>query len=208
MILALLLAAAPVAAPPTLSADATEVLAQSSSDASAGRLWATAGNMRLATGDAAGAARDFDRALTTRGLSDRDRGEALLDRARAAQAAGDLATASARAADAARLIPQDPFVWYFRSVVAVTREDVPQAKIAIGRALALAPNDSTILFEAGHVAKLAGEDARARDYWAKSSAADPRGKSGDAARAALGLMPVPLTVAGGAISPASNSPTP
>ena len=52
------------------------------------------------------------------------------------------------------------------------------------------------LFEAGHVYEFAGEDDKARDYWTRASAADPKGKSGDAARKALAMMDVPLTVTG------------
>jgi predicted TPR repeat methyltransferase len=71
---------------------------------------------------------------------------------------------------------------------------VPRAKIAIARALSLAPNDPTILFESGHVASLAGEDAAARTAWQKALGADPNGPTGRLARQALGLADVPLTV--------------
>ncbi|GAC1579602.1 MAG: hypothetical protein NVS3B5_12810 [Sphingomicrobium sp.] len=152
------------------------------------------GNLRLAAGDAPGAARDFDKALAISGGSDLEHGELLLDRARAAQSAGDIATAEARATEAARLVPGDPFLWYFRTTLAVAAGDVPRAKLAIAHALRRAPNDSTILFESGHVSQLAGEDAVARDAWRKALAADPTGPSGLLAREALGLAGVPLTV--------------
>ena len=175
-------------------ADQVETAAQAAGGAQAGRLWAGAGNLRLAQGDAAGAVTDFDRALAAPGLSARDRGEALLDRARAAQAGGDLATAEARSAEAARLVPRDPFLWYFRAAVSVARGDVPRAKIAIARALSLAPDDPTILFESGHVAQLAGEEAAARVAWSKALALDPQGPTGTAAREALALAGAPITV--------------
>ena len=124
----------------------------------------------------------------------------MLDRARAAEAQGDLKTARAKLKLAAETIAADPFYWYFSAALAVREEDVPTAKLAIARALTLAPNDPTILFEAGHVASLAGEDAKARDYWTRAAAADPNGASGSAAKRALGLLPVPLTV--------STTPTP
>ena len=198
MILALLLATmVPAAAiPPT--AESVEVRAASALPPESSRLWATAGNLRLAAGDPAGAARDFDRALADPGLMARDRGETLLDRARAAQALGDISTATARAAEASRLVPKDPFVWYFRTALAVRAGDVPSAKIAIARALALAPDDPTLLFEQGHVAQLAGEDAAARTAWTRAAEVDPTGKSGAAARRALALAGVPLTVQSGA----------
>lgn len=200
MILALLiaLAAPPAAAPPVSvpAAEQTEALAATASPTDAARLWATAGNQRLSAGDAAGAARAFDRVLALPGVTGRERGQALLDRARAAQAAGDLVNANWRSAEAARLIPKDPFLWYFRTVIAIAENDVPRAKIAIRRGLALAPGDPTLLFEAGHVARLAGEDAAAREAWGKALAADPGGPVGQRAREALGLAGVPLTVGG------------
>lgn len=210
MILALLLAAAAPAAAPAAaapaappSADAVEARAAMADPPESGQLWATAGNLRLKDGDSAGAVRAFERALAVPGMTNRDRGEVLLDRARVAETAGDIATATARAAEASRLVPKDPFVWYFRTVLAVRAGDVPLAKIAIARALALAPDDPTLLFEQGHVAQLAGEDAAARTAWTRAATVDPNGKSGAAARRALALAGVPLTVRGGTTSPAA-----
>lgn len=192
MILALLLAAAPVpSAVAPLTADSAEAQAAAQKSRI---LWGIGGNLRLKAGDAATAAKDFDQALAIPGGTPLERGELLLDRARAAQASGDLATADARSAEAARLVPGDPFLWYFRATLAVAASDVPRAKIAIARALALAPNDPTILFESGHVAQLAGEEAEARVAWKKALAADPTGPTGHRAREALGLAGVPLTV--------------
>jgi tetratricopeptide (TPR) repeat protein len=193
MILALLLAAAPVpsAAAPPLTADTAEAQAAATRSRV---LWGIGGNLRLKAGDPATAAKDFDQGLAIPGGSPLESGELLLDRARAAQASGDLVTAETRSAEAARLVPDDPFLWYFRATLAVAASDVPRAKIAIARALRLAPNDPTILFESGHVASLAGEDAAARTAWQKALAADPNGPTGQRAREALGLVGVPLTV--------------
>jgi tetratricopeptide (TPR) repeat protein len=192
MILALLLAAAPV---PSAAAPLTADTAEAQAAAQKSRiLWGIGGNLRLKAGDAATAAKDFDQGLAIPGGTALERGELLLDRARAAQSSGDLATADARSAEAARLVPGDPFLWYFRATLAVAASDVPRAKIAIARALALAPGDPTILFESGHVASLAGEDAAARTAWQKALAADPNGPTGRRAREALGLADVPLTV--------------
>ena len=193
MILALFLAAATATAAPVTPP--TAEVAEARAAATHSRpLWTVGGNLRLKAGDAATAARDFDQGLAIPGGSPLERGELLLDRARAAQALGDLATAESRSAEAARLVPADPYLWYFRTVIAVAGGDVPRAKIAIARALTLAPNDATLLFEQGHVASLAGEESAARTAWAKAIAADPNGPVGAAAREALGLAGVPLTV--------------
>ena len=132
MILALLLAAATPAAaavPATpLSADAAEARAATTRSRV---LWGIGGNLRLKSGDPVTAAKDFDQALAIPGGADLERGELLLDRARAAQAAGDIASAEARAAEAARLVPGDPFLWYFRTTLAVAANDVPRARLAM-----------------------------------------------------------------------------
>ena len=160
----------------------------------ADRMLAAAGNMWIAAGQPGKAALALDKALAGTGLLADQRGEALLDRARSAEAQGDLKTARAKVAAAAETIGQDPFLWYFSAALAIRENDPATAKLAIGRALALEPNDPTILFEAGHVFQFAGDDARARDYWSRAAAADPRGKSGDAARRALAMLDVPLKV--------------
>lgn len=163
-------------------------------DGDADRMLAAAGNMWIAAGQPGKAAIALDKALAGSGLLADQRGEALLDRARAAEAQGDLKTARAKVTAASATIAQDPFLWYFSAALAIRENDPATAKLAIGRALALEPNDPTVLFEAGHVYEFAGDDAKARDYWTRAAAADPKGKSGDAARRALAMMTVPLTV--------------
>lgn len=158
------------------------------------RAFAAAGNMWIAAGQPGKAALALDKALAGKGLQAEQRGEALLDRARAAESQNDLKTARAKVTEAAQTISADPFLWYFSAALAVREGDAPLAKSAINRALALAPNDPTVLFEAGHVAHFAGEEAAARDYWTRSLANDPTGPSGKASREALAMLGVPLTV--------------
>ncbi len=157
------------------------------------RMLAAAGNMWIAAGQPGKAALTLDKALAGTGLLADQRGEALLDRARAAEAQGDLKTARAKVA-AAETITQDAFLWYFSAALAIRENDAATAKLAIGRALVLEPNDPTVLFEAGHVFQFAGDDAKAREYWTRAAAADPKGQSGAAARRALAMLDVPLTV--------------
>ena len=158
------------------------------------RMLAAAGNMWIAASQPGKAALALDKALAGTGLLADQRGEALLDRARAAEAQGDLKTARAKVSAAAEIIGQDPFLWYFSAALAIRENDIANAKLSIRRALTLEPNDPTVLFEAGHVYQFAGDEAKAREYWTRASAADPKGKSGDAARRALAMMQVPLKV--------------
>jgi tetratricopeptide (TPR) repeat protein len=155
---------------------------------------AAAGNMWIAAGQPGKAAVALDKALAGTGLKAEQHGLALLDRARAAEAQGDLKTARAKVNEAAKTISEDPYLWYFSAALSLREEDVPAAKSAINRALAMVPDSAEVLFEAGHIAKASGEDSQARDYWTRAAAADPRGPTGKAARAALAMTDVPLTV--------------
>lgn len=158
------------------------------------RLWAAAGNMWIAAGESGKAALDLDRALADPGLEAEQRGEALLDRARAAEAQNDLKTARSKLTEAAQTISNDAFLWYFSAALAIREGDAANARASIGRALTIAPADPLILFEAGHVAEVAGDVVGARDYWTRAAARDPNGEAGNAAREALKLLPAKLDV--------------
>lgn len=180
---------------PAASAQAFEEAAGAQNDdAEKARLWAAAGNMWIAANEPGKAAVALDKALTGTGLQAEQRGEALLDRARAAESQNDLKTARSKVTEAARTVSDDPFLWYFSAALAIREDDAVTAKSAIGRALTIEPNNPTVLFEAGHVYHFAGELNAARDYWNRASAADPNGKSGQAARDALKMLAAPATV--------------
>ena len=88
MILALLLAAAPV---PSAAAPLTADTAEAQAAAQKSRiLWGIGGNLRLKAGDAATAAKDFDQGLAIPGGTALERGELLLDRAREALGLADV----------------------------------------------------------------------------------------------------------------------
>jgi tetratricopeptide (TPR) repeat protein len=162
-------------------------------DPKTARMYAAAGNLWIAANQPGKAALDLDRALALPGLEAEQRGEALLDRARAAEAQDDLKTARARANEAAPTISDDPFYWYFSAALAIREGDKTTATSAIGKALTLAPSDPVILFEAGHVADFNGDDESARTYWKRAAASDPSGQVGKAAAKAiemLGVTPV------------------
>ncbi|MEO5971879.1 MAG: hypothetical protein ABIP91_00735 [Sphingomicrobium sp.] len=167
-------------------------------DARSEKLLAAAGNMWIAAGEPGKAALALDRALAGTGLAPLQRGEALLDRARAAEAQNDLKTARAKVSEAEATIAEDPFLWYFSAALAIRENNPAAARIAIGRALALAPTDPTILFEAGHVAQVAGDETQARAYWSQADRHDSAGAVGKAAREALLLLtPQPADGAAG-----------
>ena len=176
------------------AADVLRLQESADSPVRASQAFAAAGNMWIAAGHPAKASIALDKALGAKNLEPVQHGLAVLDRARAAEAQGDLKTARAKVTEASKTIAEDPYLWFFSAALAVREDDIPTAKSAINRALALAPDSPEVMFEAGHVAKAAGEDAKARDYWTSAAAADPKGPAGRAARGALALMEVPLTV--------------
>jgi Tfp pilus assembly protein PilF len=183
---------------PDVAAQAFEQAASAldSSNPQVARLYAAAGNSWISAGEPGKAALDLDRALSGTGLADSQRGEVLLDRARAAEAQNDLATARAKVTEAEQTISGDPFLWFFSAALAIRENDPATAKSSIARALTLAPADPMILFEAGHVAQFSGDNVGARNYWERVVARDPNGTAGKAAREALSLLPAPLTVKG------------
>ena len=163
-------------------------------DPKTARMYAAAGNLWIAANQPGKAALDLDKALALPGLEAEQRGEALLDRARAAEAQDDLKTARARAKEAAATISEDPFYWYFSAALAIREKDPSTAQLAIGKALTLAPNDPTILFEAGHVADFLGDQDKARSYWMRAAGSDPNGEIGKAAAKAVEMLGVTPTV--------------
>jgi tetratricopeptide (TPR) repeat protein len=165
------------------------------------RMYAAAGNLWIAANQPGKAALDLNKALALPGLEAEQRGEALLDRARAAEAQDDLRTARAKVNEAAATISNDPFYWYFSAALAIRENDALTAKSAIAKALTLAPSDPAILFEAGHVADFTGDDAAARTYWMRAAGSDPNGPVGKAAAKAVEMLGVTPTVKTGATPP-------
>jgi tetratricopeptide (TPR) repeat protein len=159
-------------------------------DPKTARLFAAAGNMWIAADEPGKAAFDLDKALAMPGLEAEQHGEALLDRARAAEAEDDLATARAKLNEAAESISNDPFYWYFSAALAIREKDLATAQSSIGRALVLAPSDPAVLFEAGHVADLAGDDDKARSFWMRAAGSDPNSEIGKAAAKAVEMLGV------------------
>jgi tetratricopeptide (TPR) repeat protein len=168
--------------------------ASSDKDPKTARMYAAAGNLWIVANEPGKAAFDLDKALAMTGLEAEQRGEALLDRARAAEAQDDLKTARAKVNEAAQTISDDPFLWYFSAALAIREQDATTAQMAINKALSLAPSDPTILFEAGHVADMAGDDDKARSYWMRAAGSDPNGEVGKAAAKAVEMLGVTPTV--------------
>jgi tetratricopeptide (TPR) repeat protein len=177
-------------------------------DPKTARMYAAAGNLWIAADQPGKAAFDLDRALSLPGLEAEQRGEALLDRARAAEAQGDYKTARAKADEASATISDDPFYWYFSAALAIREGDHSRATASIGKALTLAPSDPAILLEAGYVADFNGDEDAAHDYWRRAAESDPSGPAGKAAAKAVEMLGVTPTVKAEAppLPPRKNQP--
>ena len=159
--------------------------AETAGDAGRADFWVQSGNAWLAAGDAGKARKALDAALATPGQADELRGEAHLDRARAAVALGDLASARADIDQGLKLVPGDAFGWYLSSALALREDNVVRAKADIAKALELAPAEADLLLHAGTVAGVAGDVEGARSFYEKAARAAPASPAGKAAQAAL-----------------------
>lgn len=159
--------------------------AQIAQDQMAVVLWMQAGNAALAGDEPARARLAFDRALALPGLSNEMQGEVHLDRARAAVAVNDLATAKTDLADATRLVPRDPLGWLLRANLARKMKDLPLAFSSIREAATLSPNDASVAYEAGNIAAAAGNIDDAKAAWTRAAQAAPESNAGQAAALAL-----------------------
>jgi tetratricopeptide (TPR) repeat protein len=166
--------------------------AEKKRDAGRADLWVQAGNGWLAAADPARARKAFDAALATGLLPNELNGEVHLDRARAAVALGDLAGARADIDKGLVLVPADPFAWYLSAALARRQDDIARAQSDIAKAVKLAPDDASILLEAGNVAGVSGESEAAVGLYARAARAAPNSPAGRAAQAALAANAAPV----------------
>lgn len=169
-------------------------------DPLAARYWAQAGNAWLAAGDATQAYDALSSALAANTLTGQDRGEALLDRARALVAAGRLPAARADLDAALDAVPSDPLAWLLSATLARRTGDLPRAQTDIAQALKLSSDDASVQLEAGNIAALAGDADAARAAWLTVVRLAPATPAGQSARAALAQFDAP--------APAASATTP
>ena len=167
--------------------------AEAARDQRAATLWAQAGNAWLASGDAAKARGALDAALAAGTLAGLERGEALLDRARALTAANQTAAARIDLDAALILAPADPLAWLLSATLARRGGDLPRAKRDIAEALRRSADDASVQLEAGNIAAAGGDEAGARSAWSEAARLAPDRDAGRAAVAALRQFDAPTT---------------
>jgi tetratricopeptide (TPR) repeat protein len=154
-------------------------------DKRAALYWAQSGNAWLAAKDAPKARAALDAALAAGTLTGLDRGEAMLDRARAQVAAGDLAGARSDIDPALIDAASDPLAWLLSATLARKMDDLPRAREDIGEALRRSGDDASVQLEAGNIAAAAGDEAGAKAAWVRAVTLAPASEPGKHAQAAL-----------------------
>jgi tetratricopeptide (TPR) repeat protein len=160
-------------------------------DVRASNYWAQAGNAWLAGGNAPKAISALNAALAPATLVGLARGEAELDRARAAVAIGD--TVSARRDIDRALVDaiDDPLAWLLSATLARRMNDLPRARHDIAETLRRAGDDASAQLEAGNIAALSGDEAAAKAAWTRAAQLRPDSDAGRAAMAALRQFDTP-----------------
>lgn len=159
--------------------------AETRKDPARAEFWVSSGNAWLAAGNSAEARKALNAALASDLLPQELRGEAHLDRARAAVMASSLPAARRDIDRALELVPGDPFAWLLSSSLALRQDDLGRAQDHIAKAMALSPDDPNVLLQAGNVAGVSGELAAARTFFGRVIEASPDSDLGRAAQAAL-----------------------
>jgi len=165
--------------------------AEIAKDARAANYWAQAGNAWLAGGEPARARSALNAALAPGTLVGLQRGEAELDRARAAVANGDDAAARGDIDHALVDAVDDPLAWLLSATLARRMHDLPRAQHDIAETLRRAGDDVSAQLEAGNIAALAGDEARAKQAWARAVQLRPDSDEGRRAAAALRQFDTP-----------------
>jgi tetratricopeptide (TPR) repeat protein len=149
---------------------------------------AQAGNAWLAGGEAQRALQALDAALTSQGLDQPQRGQALLDRARAQVALGRADRARADIDSALQLVPNDGFAWYLSAALARRSNDPVRAAGDIARARRLSPDDPDILLLAGTIVGQAGNMNEAYTLYRRVVELAPDSEAGRQAAASLATV--------------------
>jgi tetratricopeptide (TPR) repeat protein len=149
---------------------------------------AQAGNAWLAAGEPQRALQALDGALTTVGLDQAQRGQALLDRARAQVATGHPDRARSDLDSALQLVPGEGFAWYLSAALARRANDMVRATSDIARARQLSPDDPDVLLLAGTLVGQAGNMNEAYTLYRRVVELAPDSDAGRQAAASLATV--------------------
>jgi len=151
----------------------------------ANRYWLQAGNAAIAANRPQVAIQLIDRALSKGELEPAERGEALIDRARAYVASGQDAQAETDLFAVRRLLPENVLGWLFSATLARRSGEFDKAQNYLSTAAKLAPQDAAVALEAGNIAAALGDNAKATAHWQTVIQLAPESRQAKTARARL-----------------------
>ena len=169
--------------------------AETAGDSRAATFWAQAGNAAIAADQPIDAIMALDSALASTALTNAERGDVLIDKARALVAAKREKDAEVPLTEARRIAPENAIGWLMSATLQRRLGALTQAQAFISTAAALAPREPAIALEAGNIAAAAGNDAAAKRAWEQVIAIAPDSRQAVTAKARLaGLEASPKPV--------------
>ncbi len=163
----------------------TAAAADMAKDSRAASFWAQAGNAAIAADKPGDALTALDAALASPALTNDERGDVLIDKARALVASGQEKEAGPVLAQARTLAPQNGTGFLLSATLSRRLGALAEAQGFITTAASLAPREPVIALEAGNIAAAAGNDAAAKRAWEQVLVMAPDSRQAVTAKARL-----------------------
>jgi tetratricopeptide (TPR) repeat protein len=139
--------------------------ADDAKDSRAARFWAQAGNAAIAADRPADALLALDAALASPSLTNAERGDTLIDKARALVAANREKEAGTVLTQARLIAPENATGFLLSATLARRLGALGDAQGFITTAASLSPREPAIALESGNIAAAAGNEAAAKRAW-------------------------------------------
>ncbi len=162
--------------------------AEAAKDTRSAKFWAQAGNADIAADQPLDALTSLDAALASTGLTNPERGDALIDKARALVGAGREKDAGGVLSEARKLAPENSTGFLLSATLARRLGSLVEAQSLITTAAVLSPYEPAIPLEAGNIAAAAGNEAAARRAWEQVLKIAPNSRQAVTARSRLTAM--------------------
>jgi tetratricopeptide (TPR) repeat protein len=159
--------------------------AEAAKDTRAVKFWAQAGNAAIAADQPLEAVTALDAALASNSLTNPERGDALIDKARALVGAGREKEAGIALSQARTLAPENGTAFLLSATLARRMGSLVEAQSLITTAAILSPYEPAIPLEAGNIAAAAGNEAAARRAWEQVIKIAPNSRQAVTAKARL-----------------------
>lgn len=158
-------------------------------DARAAKFWAQAGNAAIAADQPGEALIALDTAFASTTLTNSERGDILIDKARALVGANREKDAVSVLAQARSLAPENGTGFLLSATLARRTGALIDAQSYISTAAALSPYEPAIPLEAGNIAAAAGNQPAARRAWEQVIKIAPESRQAVTAKARLAETP-------------------